>query len=349
MKEKSYNINRKYILSYLGGKHSPEGKRLLNRWFIKKEKSFSAFESFSSDELNNISTRIKSGIEARIRSKETGSKTMCLKLTRSESRLPVKWFYMAASIALFSIIGTFIYLHLHKDLEILSEENLSFYQVRHVPHGKKLKLELTDGSVIFLNSGSEFRFPEKFNSESREVYLIKGEAYFEIAEMPHKPFIVHSPGLKTTVIGTSFNIMAFDNEPDVFITVASGKVQVEVANAPPGKPGMSANLSANEQAIVSRTGSDIKTNIISAMDFLAWKDNILRFDNHSLAEISVILERWFNVKIRFENDELRNCYFIGIHENPKLNNILDAISYSTGMQWEMKDGEVLLKGKRCSP
>ena len=213
--------------------------------------------------------------------------------------------------------------------------------VKTTDWGQKLDLVLADGSKIKLNSGSVIKFPETFNDSIREVEL-DGEAFFDVAENPGKPFVIRSENLKTTVLGTSFNINADPGNEKIAVTVATGQVKIESGN-------YEAFLTTNEQGIFDKSSSTISKKTIDIRTFLEWKEGILRFENSTLAEVAVKLGRWFNVKFEFENEEIKKCRFTGKFNNEGLQTILEGLVFvKEGLVFQREQNNVIVLSGKCT-
>ena len=163
------------------------------------------------------------------------------------------------------------------------------------PKGQRSRILLPDSSAVFLGADSKLSFPEKFAGDVREVSL-EGSAFFEVTKNPKKPFIIHTGTVQTKVLGTSFKVEAFEGRP-VTVAVATGKVRVDdflkagtkaLAMLTPGQM-----LSYDHGAPVTSS-----TNIAELQD---WKFAKLNFHSQSLQEITTELERWYDVRIQYEN------------------------------------------------
>ena len=182
--------------------------------------------------------------------------------------------------------------------------------------GQKATIQLPDGTTVHLNVDSRLSFPEPFAAEQRAVTLA-GEAFFEVARNTKRPFIITTPTLTTTVLGTSFNIKAFEGEP-AQVTVASGQVNVKAAHRD-GHP-QEVHLLPYQQA--SYDGRLTKQPV-DIQPFVAWREKIVQFDEVSLLEAVVVLERWFNVTITVD-DRLCPYTISGTYIDETLMNILES-------------------------
>lgn len=174
-----------------------------------------------------------------------------------------------------------------------------------VPKGQMTQIKLSDGTKIWLNSGSSFKYPTVFDHSSREVF-IDGEAYMEVAKNKHKPFVVNAPNFSVAVLGTSFNVSAYSEDDHASVTLVEGSVLLR-SNDKKWKtnmvPGQSASFSYGEKMPeLTKVNTDFYT---------SWKDGKIVFRKETLNEIAKKMERWYNVEIEFKDEELKNLVFSG--------------------------------------
>ncbi len=204
------------------------------------------------------------------------------------------------------------------------------------------QVELPDGSVVWLNKGSELLYPENFYATSREVYL-KGEAYFDVAHNQEKPFIVHAGISKTTVIGTSFNLRAYGKEDDIRLTVVSGKVAFTLTDDRERvivTPGNMANLNRNSKSIVHGENPDL--------NFLSWKTKELKFNDCPISELITALERYYGIDIQLQNEATNNCRFTGDFKDTELDNTLKIITRAIGSEYKKTGTVYMINGEGCN-
>lgn len=205
--------------------------------------------------------------------------------------------------------------------------------------GQKMNLTLPDGTQVHLNSGTTIKFPKKFSAQSREVKL-NGEAFFEVAKNPNKPFIIQTGEVNTRVHGTSFNINNYDDKDRVEVTVATGKVEVSSNEE-------KVFLTQNDQAIFDRTTKNIRKEHVNAADYLYWKKGIINFKDAPLAEALEALERWYGVSFIVKNEKVKRCHITASFNNEILTVVLESIIYAKkGLQFEyIEDNKIMIKGK----
>jgi transmembrane sensor len=167
------------------------------------------------------------------------------------------------------------------------------YNVLTTPRAGQYRLTLPDGSQVWLNNVSSLRYPTSFQGKNRTVELTTGEAYFEIAKDPTRPFIVKVKGEDVEVLGTSFNIMAYPEEEGTQTTLLTGAISVKTART-------STQLKPDEQAQLM-DNSDLKViKNVPSQDIVSWKDGFFYFGRATFAVVMRQLARWYNVEVVYE-------------------------------------------------
>ena len=210
---------------------------------------------------------------------------------------------------------------------------------KSAPYGQKLTIQLSDSSIVKLNSGSSISFPDHFGAK-REVSL-EGEAYFEVSRDTEKPFIVKTGSLRTTVLGTSFNIKHYAEDTDIEVAVLSGKVAV--SNFSP-EMDLLDHVILNPLEMVSfHEKEKAMTRQTFAYDqVFAWKDNRIYFKNAGIDEILKTLERWYGVQFDVQKTISKEKDFTGEYDNKTLRTILEGISYTYQFNFKMDEKNVTI-------
>ena len=197
--------------------------------------------------------------------------------------------------------------------------------------GMTTSLTLSDGTVVFLNSESRLTYPSHFNGDTRNVTL-QGEAYFEVAKNPEKRFIVStSHQSQIEVLGTHFNVEAYEDEPDVSTTLVEGQVCFHfsdkdyLAKKVVMKPG--------QRLVYSSTNGDVQLYATSCLSETAWKDGKIIFNNTPLDVALRMLEKRFNVTFKLKNARLKTNAFTGTFTEQRLERILEYFKISSKIQW----------------
>lgn len=214
-----------------------------------------------------------------------------------------------------------------------------------IPYGEKFKIKLSDGTLVWLNSGTSFRFPQNFSStnKNRTVEVI-GEAYFEVAKNKQKPFIVNTPSVDVKVLGTHFNVSSYSNDTRTETTLMEGEVDVYKSSEEKNP----LKLSPNQQAVFKESSKRLEKNDVIASDFNSWIDNILIVDGLSFLELKRKLERRYNVTITSEIETLLDNRYRGEFEDESLTETLETIALSSHFDFEVNGKRVRIFEKKES-
>jgi len=213
----------------------------------------------------------------------------------------------------------------------------------NVPAGQKTQVTLADGSKIWINSASQLKYPKVFAGKTREVYLT-GEAYFDIQHDATKPFIIHTGKVITTVLGTAFDIKQDMHLHTVVVTVTRGKVSV--AN---GSHGLGV-ITPNQQISFNEVSHQHSQNNVNAEQVIAWQEDYIHFNDITFADAVAQLQKRFNVKISFTNENVKKCRFTGSAlKEEKLDKILKVICAFNNATYQTKEnGNIVIDGPGCN-
>ena len=200
--------------------------------------------------------------------------------------------------------------------------------------GERKIITLSDGSKITLNNSSRLKFPEVFPSDFREVFL-EGEGFFEITHNAKKPFIVRTGKLKVQVLGTSFDVRHYESNPDMEVTVATGKVGI--------------NARGNNASWMLLPGKQLKYNIltgkavqvnVNTSDYTGWQKGQLIFKDERLESVCKRLERWYGVTITIKTRALKNKRINMKQDNESLQKVLKMLGMVAGFNYKITDKQV---------
>jgi len=193
----------------------------------------------------------------------------------------------------------------NKTLSYTSDKTVSGDQgMNHltVPVGMDYKVNLNDGSEIWLNAATQLDFPFVFNGNTREI-TINGEAYIKVAKNASKPFIVHLPGSSVQVLGTEFNVNTYD--PGVIkVALVEGKVNLKA-------PATESLILPGKEAVY-RSGQSIEQSQFDEKMVLSWREGLFYFDGATLTEINKVVPRWFGIETVIDNPAISNRQFAGV-------------------------------------
>jgi len=177
-----------------------------------------------------------------------------------------------------------------------------------VPYGRRHSITLSDGTRVQLNAGSRLVFPAEFSDKSREVYL-KGEGYFEVFKNSQKPFIVKTDFIDIRVLGTVFNISAYEDEPVATAVLVEGKVVVSQKNKLFGTT--EKNLSPGQGCFYSSETKTSEVRKVDLYEYVSWKDGLFLFKDMPLNNIITRLEKYYHRKILVAGGKLQNTIISG--------------------------------------
>lgn len=207
------------------------------------------------------------------------------------------------------------------------------YNTLSTPRGGQYQVVLPDGSKVWLNAASSLKFPSSFSGKERMVEL-SGEAYFEVAKNPDMPFKVVSETAEVLVLGTHFNVMAYEDEKALKTTLLEGSVKITSAR-------MEDILEPGEQAVVGRNGSMKVVDNINVNDAIAWKNGLFQFNDADLPTIMRQAARWYDLDVFYEG-QIPQRHFTGrISRNVKASELLSILEY-TGVNFRIKGKTIIV-------
>lgn len=205
-----------------------------------------------------------------------------------------------------------------------------------VPYGKRTTLTLTDGSKLWLNSGSVLEFPAQFHGKNREIHLLSGELYIEVSSDKHKPFLVHARDFNVKVHGTAFNLSAYTDSPHAVVLV-EGSVSLKSAD------NKELFINPNEQAVFSDNGN-FDTRVVDVAHFTSWRKGHLEFDKTPMTEVLLQIGRYYNLSFDYAQDvnlSKRTCTGkISLSEN--LDHVMKTIGLLTNSKYMKENNQIYL-------
>jgi ferric-dicitrate binding protein FerR (iron transport regulator) len=200
---------------------------------------------------------------------------------------------------------------------------------------------LPDGSMIWLNAGSEVRYRNTF--KSREVHLVRGEAFFDVQKDPGHPFQVITDGSRTTVLGTRFNLRLDGVSRDVVLFVEEGIVTFE------DRKGMVPRQSVErgEGAILHAGGRSIEKLEDGDINTISWKTQHLVFDHTELREVIPMIENFFGIEIEVSNPGTLDCHFRSTFDQPTLSEVLETLRISLNATIAFSDSTWVITAPAC--
>lgn len=214
----------------------------------------------------------------------------------------------------------------------------SFYNTISTPRGGEYQVTLSDGTKVWLNAASSIRFPAVFDGEERSVE-IKGEVYFEVAKNEQKPFRVKAGRSTVEVLGTHFNINAYEDETQIRTSLLEGSVRVSSDDA--GEIQKIQALKPGQQARMSKSGRIQVVNNIDTEEVMAWKNGLFVFKSTDLRSIMRQVSRWYDVDIQYQGSV--GMQFTGqITRNNNVSTIFEMLELTGEVKFKVQDKKVIV-------
>ncbi|WP_295125282.1 FecR domain-containing protein [uncultured Chitinophaga sp.] len=268
-----------------------------------------------------------------------------------------KWYAGSVAAALTLLIGSMIWMERGAIDTAAVVDKRPVYASKA---GERKSFQLPDGSKVVLNAASTLWLEEGFNSGTRKLTL-EGEAFFDVAQNPSAPFVIHTEEMDITVLGTAFNVRAYKEDETNETSLINGRVRVDL------RRGRQVYLKPNEKLVINVRKQPEELQTIStkraatqkaesnysiaplthfpqdsATVELSWVDNRLIFADETFEDIARKLERWYDVKIRFNADELREYRFTGNFNKETLQRVLEVMQLSRGFNFKFEDEKTVV-------
>lgn len=215
------------------------------------------------------------------------------------------------------------------------------YNIINVPVGGEYRLTLSDGTKVYLNSMTSLKYPVQFGPGKREVELV-GEAYFEVVKNAAKPFVVNTNEMKVEVLGTSFNVNAYEDSKNTVTTLVDGRVKLSHSL----NLAEEQILNPNEQGVMDNLSGKIVLSNVDVSNYISWKDGQLVFYDMPLEEIMTQLTRWYSAKVFYMNPEVKSMRFSGsLDKYDEIEKFIDIIEATQNVNVRINNNTILFAKK----
>jgi ferric-dicitrate binding protein FerR (iron transport regulator) len=208
--------------------------------------------------------------------------------------------------------------------------------------GMVSQFALADGTKVWLNSGSELQFPTRFSGERREVRL-KGEAFFEVVKNVNQPFRVNAKDLHIDVLGTSFNVVGYDDEPQAEVILVEGKVKLSAEIDKVEK--VFGTMCPGQRVVYREDDQKVVADEVAVDKYIAWRDGNLIFRDDKMEDVVRRLSRWFNVEIVIHNPEIKSYAYKATFRNENLTQVLNLLKISAPIDYKIIGNKLLPNGE----
>ena len=349
---------KQLIAGYLTDNIGEAEKLLLNDWLKKSKENKDYFNRLAATwKLAHKENEIKKfDTEQSWRS----THNRITKLSESNSFIKFigrHYVKVAATWLLFFGLGSFLTLQFTKTTENITVKITEI----SAPLGSKSLVSLPDGSTLWLNAGSKIRYAQDFGVRNREVQLT-GEAYFKVASNKAKPFLVKTGDVTIRALGTKFNVKAYPEEKTITATLEEGKIDIQYLSKENRRKNI--ELKPKENVVLFKSGDyverktveeqslpakivlkpekiELHTNVKTEL-YTSWSSDRWIIESEPLVTLVPMLERRFNMKIKFSDSDLKDYKFTGIIENETVEQIMTAIRFTAPIDYTIEKDTILL-------
>ena len=263
-------------------------------------------------------------------------------------------FYYSLGVAVSSIVIFFLVKNLNIEKPSIVTDNNNEISTRD---GSKSKIQLPDGSVVWLNAGSRLTYDKDFGKKNREASL-SGEAYFDIVKNSDHPFILHTSNIDIMVLGTTFNVKAHPEDKTTETSLIRGEIEVSLRNRPhdkiiltPNEKLIVENIPHENTSVAKPVNKTESTVIISQVKYnnrdstineIQWVQNKLVFEDETFQEIALKMQRWYNVEITIEDKKLKERRYTGSFQNENIDQAMEALKFHEPFKSEKKGNKIIL-------
>lgn len=315
---------------YLQKKASSEDVQVLIQWL----KSEDSFQDWGDEEWEvaslNMDIKLQQKLLGEIKKNIIGKEKTQISIKKNKHRKLYLWTArIASAILLFLLTGFSVYYYAMEQLKMQD-------MIVSVEKGQKANIILPDGSKVWVNSDSKLVYGSRFTAKER-ILELEGEAYFEVAPDKNRPFIVETRDLSVKALGTSFDVKSYKEDNCVSTVLMTGKVEVWSENE-------KLYLEPNQRILFDKsTGKMEKSKVTDAAGFSSWMYNVLNFEEETFENIVRTLQRLYNTRIVFESESLKKYRFTGSPGNTSLESILQILSLTSPLSYEVKDSMIILR------
>ena len=315
------------IIRLFAGEASNEEKRTIETWLDREPENKNLFNDLKEIWLSSGIEHNPDRYDVKKAIRQFRQKTRFLAEKTSQERLIYRLMRYAAILVLAAALPLSYY---YGKKSIPSSDTCTTITCAL---GDKTSIVLPDSSRVFLNSGSRLTFSNNFKNGSRRIFL-DGEAFFKVRKDPHNPFQVKTSALGVEVLGTEFNLKAYSDEQTITTTLVTGSLKVTDDHH-------SIVIKPNQKLVFSKENQ--KMELLEIADLspeTEWKDGRLVFRNQSLGELEHELERWFDVKIKFADEQVKSRRFSGTLEHESILEVISYFGRSKHVAYQIKDNVI---------
>ena len=345
-------ISPELLKKYLKGETTPEENAAVDQWYLSLQDGPDDVSLLDPLELSFVQNKIFDQISSEI---QLPSKHIPLQKQKSKSLFVTTSLKLAAAITAIAVIGIGAILFINqKGLPSLQHQPIVVLE-----NGMKKiftnteavrRVMMEDGSVITLKPNSIIEYPEAFASDARRIFL-KGEAFFDVSKDKNRPFIISTSQLRVKVLGTSFNVVAYEGAKEASVAVKTGKVSVVKSNpvVEREREGEEVILTPNQEVVYNTAENLFSKKLVAEPVVVLEKSTLFetQYDGAPVVKILSVLEQNYGIDIEYDEEVLSNCILTTSMAEEGLYERIQIICKAIGAEYEINNASILIKSNGC--
>lgn len=321
------------IIKELSGENSVEEQEKLRIWLTKDLENQQIFDSYEAtwDEMDRVKGKSSREVDMEWERLEKSIDFESSSLKTKERSLYGNMYRYAATLLIVVLAGFAVYYFLNVQR---SEQLVAEIQIQEV--------KLSEGSIVTINSRTKLTYPKRFEKNKREVEL-SGEAFFQVAKDPDRPFIINAGDIRIEVLGTSFNVKAYEDQEEIEVTVSTGKVAVYSIDNPDER----VILVKGEKAIFYKSNTKIEIFINEDINFDSWKTKQIIFEDTPMPEVIRIINEIYKSDLKLVGSQILDCPVTTTFDNQSLESILNVLESTLDLSIVHKGNSIEISGEGC--
>jgi hypothetical protein len=346
-------ISPELLKKFLRGETTTKESAVVDEWYLSLQENPDDISLLDPFELDFVQTkildRIKSGIELPIHIPKK-------RPVRSISFFSTNPFKLAAAITAIAVIGLGLILFKQKESPSLDNERVALFSrvnkaANYTSSIKRIVLE--EGTVIMLQPNGSIEYPQRFSRSDRRINLT-GEAFFDVTKDKQRPFIISAADVTIKVLGTSFNVVAYEGAKEVSVAVKTGKVSVYARTSGAVADEVESNeeviLTPNQEVIYNMTKENFSKKLVAEPQIILEKPTLFetQYDGAPVVKILNVLEENYGIDIEFDEEALSNCILTTSMSEEGLYERIEIICKAIGAKYEVTDTAIFIRTAGCT-
>ena len=333
------------LKKYVNGQCTPEELKVIDQWFSSHEDNPDDDRLVDVYERENLETKMFERIKANVELKADAPHS---------SSHGNAWYRAAAAIAILMVAGLGFYLYNEKGLFLENSGAGPIAKVLNVTNHTDavMRKVLSDGTVIVLQPSGSLQFVESFPADKREV-ILRGEAFFDVTKDKNRPFIINTGDVTVKVLGTSFNIRAYEGAKEITVAVKTGKVSVYAKGDDVDTKQKDSSdeiiLTPNQEVVYNTIDANFLRKIVDDPQIILEKPTLfaMEYEATPVARIFQVIEENYGIDIVYDDKELSACSLTTSMSEEGLYERIEIICQAIGATYEVKDAKILISSDGC--